>query len=254
MLYLAWGLLYTFLFLFGAVIASFINVLAYRLPRKKNPFKGRSFCPSCEHPLAAADLVPILSYLSLKRRCRYCGAPISPRYALVEALGGGLAALCYWRAQSWPVFALYAAAAFVLLTAALIDHDTQEIPNGCSVALLLCGVAAIWLQPQIGLVARLIGVFVVSVPLLLLSLWKPGAFGGGDIKLVGAAGLLLGYAHTLFGFFVAILLGGGYAVYLLACKKTQKGAHMAFGPYLSAGILVALLFGADILIWYFSFF
>ena len=99
----------------------------------------------------------------------------------------------------------------------------------------------------------LIGMVCISVPMLLLCLAIPGAFGGGDIKLMAAAGLFLGWQHTLLAMFFGILGGGFYGMYLLAARKADKKDHFAFGPFLCVGIVLALLFGDPVLAWYCRF-
>ena len=272
MLITVYLILYALVFAIGAVFGSFLNVLIYRLPRGMDFVKGFSHCPVCEHRLYPKDLVPIFSYLTLGRKCRYCKAPISPRYMIVELLAGLLAAL------SWTAFfppaaflahtlapgasmsvlaanvALYFAVLACLLAIAYIDHDTMEIPDSLSVAIAVCGVIAIFIGPDIGLKSHLIGIAVAAVPLFLLALFIEGAFGFGDVKLMAAAGLFLGWQHCLIALFIGIVIGGVYGVVLLATKKKGRKDHFAFGPSLCIGIGAAMFFGGDILGWYLAFF
>ena len=250
MLYFALGLFYALAFILGSVLFSFINVVAYRLPRGENPFRGRSHCTACAHQLAPGDLIPVLSYLTLKARCRYCGEKVSPRYLVTEIAGGLLCMLCFMVAEL-PLALFYFAVVCVLATVAIADWDTQEIPDQCSIALAVLGIAAFFILPDIRWFERVIGVFVVSVPLLLIALLT-GGFGGGDIKLMAAAGLLLGWKHTVLAAFLGIVIGGIYAIVLLAAKKAGRKTAIAFGPYLCMGILVALLWGGELLGWYLS--
>ena len=134
------GLLGLIAFLLGAALFSFMNVVAWRLPRGKNPLTGRSFCPQCGAALTAGDLVPVFSWLFLRGRCRHCRAPIPVRYLLVELLGGVLALGCRWRfgtaytlgeglfGMRWQGL-LALALCGVLLSIALIDAETQLIPQ-----------------------------------------------------------------------------------------------------------------------------
>ena len=140
--------------------------------------------------------------------------------------------------------------ACVLLTVALIDHDTQEIPDGLCIALAVLGIASIFGIPGVRLLDRAIGVFAVSVPMLLVNLLVPTSFGFGDVKLTAAAGLLLGWRALLVGMFVALLLGGGYGAYVLLRKKLGRRDHFAFGPALAAGMTVALFYGDAAALWY----
>ncbi len=247
-------IIYTFIFVIGLCIGSFLNVLAYRIPNRLDFVRGRSFCPACRHTLAARDLVPVLSWLFLRGKCRYCGAKISPRYCVVELLTGALAVLCgLVFGLSLAALAAFAACC-ILLTVSLIDMDTQEIPDGLIIALAIVAVAAIWAMPGQTVVSRLIGMACVSVPMLLIDLLIPTSFGGGDIKLMAAGGFLLGWKLTLLSMFAALLFGGGYGIYLLARKKAGKRDHFAFGPFLAAGMGIALFAGDAILGWYLGLF
>ena len=223
-------------FLLGAALFSFMNVVAWRLPRGMDPLKGRSVCPQCGHTLDAPDLVPVFSWLFLRGRCRHCGAHIPARYLLVELLGGVLALGCTWR---------YGAA--YALPGGLFGMSWAAL-----LALAVCGAVSVLLSPADWL-PHVIGALCVSVPMFLLCLVIDGAFGGGDIKLMAAAGLFLGWQNTLLAMFFGIVFGGIYGIYLLAAKKAGKKDHFAFGPFLCAGIVIAMLFGGPVLEWYCAF-
>jgi len=263
---------YILVFAIGAVIGSFLNVLIYRLPLGLDFVSGFSYCPKCEHRLYPKDLVPIFSYLALGRKCRYCKERIPPRYMTVELLAGLLAAL------SWTAFfppasflthtlaaeasmvvcaanaALYFAVLACLLAIAYIDHDTMEIPDSLSIAIAACGVIAIFIGPDIGLKSHLIGLAAAAVPLFLIAFFIEGAFGFGDVKLMAAAGLFLGWQNCLVALFIGVVIGGVYGVILLATKKKSRKDHFAFGPSLCVGIAAAMFFGGDIIGWYATFF
>lgn len=250
-------------FLLGAALFSFMNVVAWRLPRGMDPLKGRSVCPQCGHTLGAPDLVPVFSWLFLRGRCRHCGAHIPARYLLVELLGGVLALGCTWRygaayalpgglfGMRWAAL-LALAVCGILLSISLIDAETQTIPDRLNLALAVCGAVSVLLSPADWL-PHIIGALCVSVPMFLLCLVIDGAFGGGDIKLMAAAGLFLGWQNTLLAMFFGIVFGGIYGIYLLAAKKAGKKDHFAFGPFLCAGIVIAMLFGEPVLEWYCAF-
>jgi len=197
-------------------------------------------------------MVPVLNWFYLRGRCRKCRAPVSFRYPAVETLGGVCAVLCAARFQmsvkSVLVFALLA----VLTVIAFIDIDTMEIPNGLVLEVLALGVLACVLLPECTPLQRLIGAFCVSVPMLLLALAVPGAFGGGDIKLMAAAGLFLGWKMCVLAAFLAVVAGGIYGIYLLAAKKKDKKEHFAFGPFLCAGMAAAVFWGNEMISWYLS--
>jgi len=261
-------ILYVPVIVIGVVAGSFLNILIYRLPRGSGALKGFSSCPSCGHRLYAKDLVPVVSYLALGRKCRYCKAAIPPRYLAVELIAGALAALS-WTAFAPPAAflahtlapdasgivsaanaALYFAVLACLLAIAFIDRDTMEIPDSLSIAIAVCGVLVIFIGPEIGMRSHLIGLAVASVPLFLIALFVEGSFGFGDVKLMAAAGLFLGWQHCLIALFIGVVIGGVYGVLLLITKKKGRRDHFAFGPSLCAGIGAAMFFGGDILNWY----
>ena len=228
-------------------------------------------CESCSTVLKAADSIPLISYLLLKGRCRYCGAKIPMAELLCELCGGAVFELLFFRFGRNPVLAgmpsfsgvLDITAAFtpqkglalfllafvfcLLFMITVIDHASMEIPNVLTLLMLAAGVGSIFVFPEISVLEHLIGLVAVSVPMALLTLAVPGAFGGGDIKLMGAAGLFLGWRLLLIALFLGILTGGCYGIYLLAKKKTSRKGHFAFGPFLSFGIAVSILFGFGLL-------
>ncbi|MCL2095737.1 MAG: A24 family peptidase [Oscillospiraceae bacterium] len=136
---------------------------------------------------------------------------------------------------------------FVILAAiAVIDFKTMEIPDSLILALLPFAVMSARVFTEINIWERAAGFFVISLPMLIISLLINGAFGGGDIKLAAACGFILGWKNMLAAFSIALLLGGVYAIYLLLSRKAKKGAAIAFGPYLCAGICLAMLYGGEI--------
>ena len=242
-----------FVLLFGTIIGSFLNVLIYRIPLKLDFVKGRSFCPSCHHELGALDLFPVFSYLFLGGKCRYCKTKISLRYPTIELLTGILYTLVYLR-YGWSVETLIGIVlASDLIVLAMIDHDTLEFADGFSALVLVLGIAFLVLNyEKTVLFDAMIGMVVISVPMYLIAYFT-GGFGGADIKLMAAAGVLLGYKYVLVAFFVGVIFGGTQAVILLRKGKDKK-TMMPFGPHLAIGIMLAYLYGKPILDWYLGFF
>ena len=139
----------------------------------------------------------------------------------------------------------------MLIRVAWIDHKTMRIPDICSLVLAACGIFAMVFQPEITIPERLIGCFCISAPMYLMITLIPGSFGGGDVKLTFAMGLYLGWKLAVTGTFLAFLIGGVQAVYLLAGGKAKMGerTHMAFGPALCAGYLLAMIWGEPLISW-----
>lgn len=240
-------------FFTGTCVFSFLNVIVYRVPRKISFVKGFSVCPSCGHQLDAGDLIPVCSYLFLRGKCRYCKAPIGVRDTLIEGLGGAAALLCIWKFEHYGT-ALTVFAFFCMLTVvAFLDIDTMEIPDGCHVAIIAIAIISAFTMQDITILDRIIGFFCVSVPLLLITLAVAGAFGGGDMKLMAACGLFLGWKITLISTALAIFFGGGYGCYLLLTRKKDRKDHFAFGPFLCMGMVIGVLYGQQIIDWYLGF-
>ncbi len=268
------GLFLFLIFMMGACIGSFCNVIALRVPLKESFTKGRSHCPNCKHDLSALDLIPFFSWIFLRGKCRYCKEKISFRYPLTELTGGLAALFSVWQLgvtiNALVLFYLI----MVLVTLSMIDLETMEIPDGFHIAILVAAILSYWFDPTMGLmsptiVSRVIGFFVVSVPMYLLALLT-GGFGGGDIKLMAVVGLLLGWKATLCAFMVGILSAAFYCIYILiyavvavARKEADSfkdGMHsamkrqFAFGPYLSVGIVVAYLYSTQLISFYWGMF
>lgn len=246
--------LYAYAFVVGICVASFINVVIWRVPQGISIAKGRSYCPSCGKQLVWKDLLPVFSYLFLKGKCRYCKGDIPKRDTLIEFFGGLIAMFCLYQYQfsldTIIVFSIF----MILLAISVIDMDTMIIPNGLVVSFAICTLFLINFHPEITIVSRMIGFIIISLPMYLLTRFIPDCFGGGDIKLIAVAGILLGWQNTVLATFIAIMIAGSYAIYLLANKRTKKDAHIAFGPYLCIGIVLAHLYGVSIITFYLSLF
>ena len=241
-------------FLLGCCIFSFLNVVIYRLPKKMDFVTGRSACPFCGHVLGAPDMVPVLGWVFLGGKCRYCKAGISVRYPLVGLVGGIAAVLCSYHYGVNPRAIIAFLFLCVLTVVSFVDMDTMEIPFSLVIAAALMGVLSALFFPEISFVERVIGIFCVSVPLYLLTVAVPGAFGGGDIKLMAACGIFLGWKLNLLALFLGVMGGGIYGFWLLAAKRKKRTDHFAFGPFLCLGMAAALFWGEKILDWYLGFF
>lgn len=243
---------YTTVFLFGIVVGSFLNVCIYRIPRKETIVTTPSHCMTCGYRLAWYDLIPVFSWLFLRGRCRKCGEKISAQYPIIEAANGLLWVVTFALRGFSIDTCLLVAAVSALLTLSVIDARTYEIPFGINVFLFLMGAGRLCLQPENWL-SHLTGFLTVSLLLWLLYLLTGGrGIGGGDIKLMAASGLLLGFAGNLMAFFFGCLYAS--VIHLARMKLSGAGRMLALGPYLSAGILTAIWFGEPVLSWYLGLF
>ena len=238
---------YSYVFILGCCIGSFVNVVIYRLPLGKDFIRGRSFCPSCHHTLHAGDLVPILSWILLKGRCRYCGKKISISYLLLECISGCMCVFCFYRLNVSLDFLLSFLTVELLIAISMVDFHTLTIPNGFNLLLGGCAFISFLCHPEMGLDERLNGMIIISLPLFLLTLLVRNCFGGGDIKLMMGAGFLLGWQKTLAAGLIGIMSAGIFAFYLLITRKADRKSYIAFGPFLSLGILISMFYGSEII-------
>jgi len=236
---------------FGAILGSFLNVVAYRLPRGESLSVPRSRCPSCETPIRPYDNIPVVSWLLLRGRCRSCDAPISRRYPLVELTTAVLLALVVLvkgaDADAWLGLALV----LLLVPIALIDLDHRIIPNKLTLLGTVAALVILALTDPGALPEHVIAAVAAGGFLLVAAIAYPAGMGMGDIKLAWMMGLFLGRAVGP-AMLVGLLAGSLVGVAVMARKGVAAGRKtaMPFGPALAFGALVGLYFGDAIVDWY----
>ena len=258
-------LLTIFFTLVGLAIGSFLNVCIDRLPARKSLVKPPSHCDACQHPLSPADNIPLVSYLWLRGRCRYCGAHIPLRVLLVEAITGLLFFAAFCRFDLTPQFGITAFWSCVFLAIIFIDLEHQLILNKVTypaavVALAILAADSIFpgadimgnlrLVPQPSILSGLIGGAIGFIFFLIVFLINPRGLGMGDIKLVTLIGLASGFPLALAALFIGIIIGGIAAIILLILKKKGRKDIMPYGVFLGIGPIIALLWGNGIIDWY----
>lgn len=242
-----WALLF---FVYGTVFGSFYNVVGLRVPKKESIVAPPSHCTVCDRRLTAADLVPVLSFVFLKGKCRGCGTRISPIYPFMELLTGLLFAWAFLHFG----FTMELAAALVFLSMLVIitvsDIAYMLIPNRVLLpaGLLLAGLRL--LSPLTPWWDSLLGAAVGFGVLLLIAVLSKGGMGGGDIKLFFVIGLVLGTKLTLLTLFLAALIGS--VVGIIHLRRTGQGRKtpVPFGPSIAAAAVVCYFAGDAIVGWY----
>ena len=240
------------IFLYGITIGSFLNVCIYRLPKKENIVTTRSHCMSCGYQLKWYDLIPLFSWLVLGGKCRKCKARISVQYPVIEALNGFLWLTIFFVCGVSIETALYCVLASVLLALSVIDFRTYEIPFGFNLIIAALGLIRV-LTDLTNWTEYAIGFFAVSAPLYLIYIvTKSRGIGGGDIKLMAAAGLLLGWKRIVLALVIGCILGS--VIHVIRMKVSKAEHVLAMGPYLSMGIFIVALWGEQLLNWYLGFY
>lgn len=271
---------YLIVFIFGVCVGSFLNCVIYRLETKQSFLRGRSFCPKCKHKLGFLDLIPILSFIILKGKCRYCGKKISWQYPLVESFTGILFVLVLnyelgIRNQGIFDFQGSLNLLFLILNSCFLilifvfDLKHYIIPDKIiypaiviaflyllfeSLRFKIWGLSEIWdLGFGIfkGLRLPLLAAFSAGGFFFLLWFLSRGKWlGFGDVKLAFFMGLFLGWPNILVGLFSAVLIGATIGLVLVGLGKKTLKSQVPFGPFLVTGTFIALFLGQNLIKWY----
>jgi leader peptidase (prepilin peptidase)/N-methyltransferase len=262
------AVLYVIIFVLGLIIGSFVNVLIYRIPEGKSIVYPPSACTSCGARLTAADLIPVLSYVFLRGKCRHCGERISPRYPLIELLTAVIFVILFWKyGFSVPFFA-YAYLMMILTAVFFIDTEHRIIPNG----LVLAGIAggaiffvyncfnpmpgifgdSKWWTPLAGLLPG--SGFLLLIAILGSLIYRTeDAMGMGDVKLMAPIGLFLGWKLCIAALAVSILLGGLISMLLMLFGIKKRKDTVAFGPFIVTGAFVTIMWGWQLVQWFYGY-
>src|SRR4030042_1462970 len=241
-----------FFTLIGIAIGSFLNVCIDRLPTRKSLVSPPSHCDACQRRLGLLDLVPILSYLILRGRCRYCGARIPIRVLLVEFLAGLIFFLAFWRFGLSAQFGVTVFWCCVFLVIIFIDWEHKLILNVITYPAIIIAIAILAIHtymsgvtlmpPEATLINGLISAAILFVFFFLIVVIRPDAMGMGDAKLVALIGLVSGFPLVVFSMLIGIVIGGIVAIILLATGKKGRQDVISYGPFLGIGPIVALIF------------
>lgn len=242
----------------GLCVGSFLNVVIYRVPLGMSLAKPDSHCPSCKYKLRWYDNIPVLSYLILRGRCRSCKKHISFRYTAVELLNTAAWLLCVFVffGKSIPFMCIAMICSSVFISVFFIDLEHMIIPDRFQLILLALGIVSVFVDPHYAWLSHLIGGVAGFLVFYLISwgferLCGKEGLGGGDVKLCGTVGLILGYERLLLGLLIATIPA---AVIMLILSHREKGRQFPFAPFLTVGFGAAMLFGAQIISWYLSLF
>ncbi len=258
------ALIATLVFMFGAMAGSFLNVCIARIPNRESVVRPSSHCPKCSNPIYFFDNIPIISFVILLGRCRFCGERISPRYLVVEALSGLLAAALYY--QFGLGLAFFTACVFVaaLIVVSFIDLDVRIVPDaislpGIAIGVIISLIAKYWVDDPseviptpFSAVAGIFagGGFLFAVAWMYQRLTGIDGMGGGDIKLLAMIGAFLGWQSIPFTIFLASLAGSVIGLGVMLVTGAGRRLALPFAPFLCFGATLHLFFGRELLAFY----
>lgn len=245
---------YFLIFVYGLVLSSFYNVVGLRVPARKSILYPPSTCIHCNYRLTFMDLLPLISYILLRGRCRKCKSDISPLYFIMELITPLLFLYAY-QSFGWTIFFVYASLVISLLHVLVVsDLIYMLIPNR---VLLVFGILIfpIWLvNPLSPWRDSILAAFFTFSILAVIAIISKGGIGGGDIKLLALLGFILGFKMILLAFFLACFFGSVISLILLFFGMIRKKEPIPFAPFISLGTLIAYFKGNMFIDWYLSFF
>ena len=238
-------------FILGLILGSFYNVCIYRIPKKQSIVAPRSACGSCHTTLKFLDLIPVLSYLMFRGRCRHCHEKYSSRYPLVE-LATGLLFLFAYMTHGLSIMTLIGwGLSSLIIIVTMIDIDHHLIFDRFSVLTILLGFVYHIFVSDVTLLNMALGFLIGGGLLFIIAL--VGAMGGGDIKIMASFGFLLGFPNVVMALYLSFIIGGVISlIYIIYCKiKSHKvNREIPFGPYLCLGTWLTFYYGQQIYTWY----
>lgn len=255
-----------YLFILGLMFGSFITAFVWRLHKNQDFVHGRSMCPHCQHQLDVLDLIPVISWVILRGRCRYCKQPISWHYPAIEIITAASFAMSYtyWPrllegVNEWMVFALWLLSVVFFISLGVYDIKWMQLPDNIMWPLVLVSMVALSVIASIddsGAVQNaLIGVALSFGFFYLLALISNGKWiGGGDVKFGLVIGLWLGAIKSVVALLLAFYGAALFVLPLLLFNKINRKTPIPFGPFLITGTFIAMLSGHEIIEWYKSLF
>ncbi len=242
------------IFLIGLIIGSFSNVCIYRLPRNESLIRPGSHCPQCNKSIQFYDNIPLISYLILKGKCRYCQDKIPMQYPIVELSTGlfYLALYLFYGIRFMTI--VYMILCSVLIIISFIDIKERIIPDVLSLPFIVIGFILSFFLRNLSPIDSLLGILAGGGSLLLIAvagtyLFRKEAMGGGDVKLAAMIGAFLGWQLTLLSLFLGFFLGSVIGIAVLIKNKGQSDI-VPFGPFIAMGAIIAIFWGQNIINWY----
>lgn len=245
---------YIFVVMFALILSSFLNVVAIRIPKGESIVFPASHCVHCQHPLKPLDLIPVLSYVGLRGKCRYCQMKISPVYPLGELFTTSLLVFTFYQVGLDKELLIAIPLIILLCTITISDLLYKVIPNKVNLFFFVVFSSIHLFYRPLPFTSYLLGAVAGGGLLLFIAILSRGGMGGGDIKLMAVVGMAIGWKLTILAFFLATLAGALVGVILLVTKVVKRKEPIPFGPFLALGTFVAYFWGNDVIQAYIDYF
>ncbi len=236
--------------LLGLVVGSFLNVCIDRLPERQSLLGPPSHCPACQRRLSLGDLIPVVSYLLLKGRCRYCGVAIPQRLIWVELATGAMFALLWWGFGPGVQLGIVTVYGCLFIAIFVIDLEQGLILNRLIYPAIPITLLLVLLRPELSIASSLTGGGIGLAILFLAVIISRGGMGWGDVKMAGLIGLVTGSPAVFIAILTAIIGGGLVAAMMLLLSLKKRRDTIPFGPFLAVGAMIGLLWGSSLWDWY----
>ncbi|MGL5821036.1 MAG: prepilin peptidase [Sarcina sp.] len=239
-------------FIFAITIGSFLNVCIYRIPEERSIVNPPSSCGFCRHQLSWLDLFPIISYLFLRGKCRYCKAKVSLRYPLVEFMTGILISLLYLRYGLGYEFFKFSILTFFLIVIALIDYDTTDVYSVTTIPGIIIGLIFVIYETfkvSDGIESFMKIFFIGCLGAIICAIiiggicYFTGGMGEGDIEIAVLGGIFIGWELSIFMILISFIIGGFIGGILILSKKRKKTDYIPFGPSIAISIYLVIILG-----------
>ncbi|WP_333860615.1 prepilin peptidase [Clostridium sp.] len=239
-------------FIFGTILGSFLNVCIYRIPRGESILYPPSHCVNCNRKIKPYDLIPIVSYIILRGKCRYCSEKIQPRYCILEFATGFLYFLIYINLGIGIEFIKYMVFVSIMIVIGVIDFDTTDVyfkttAVGIIFALMFLG---IYVYMGFPVKTYIYGGLFAGLFLALIIFATRGGMGWGDVEIVVVCGLFLGFKYTVFMMFLAFIMGAVIGFFLILLGKKSRKDYIPFGPFIVMSSFITVFLGQSIINWY----
>ncbi len=246
-------MIYLIVFALGTIIGSFLNVCIYRIPRGQSIVFPPSRCIPCGTRLKFKDMIPVISYITLKGRCRYCGEHINIIYPVVEVAAGLIYLFTFINLGYTYLTVKYMILFSGLIVVFFTDLNDGVIPDVVLLFMFTAGfiLSCIFRENLLG---NLVGSLLGCGALFLIAVIAPGTMGMGDVKLMAACGWYLGGSRTLLSLFLSFVIGGAAGLILVTTRRRKMKDMISFGPFLAFGTFISAVYGYDIIDFYLSMF